>query len=224
MYLILMGELMAFYWILEKLTMSGIILCMRPANEQQCYNATSSLIGWAHTQNDPCRLQWDGTAPLYRQDLLSSESEMWLTLFLSSTRLNLFFNSQRYIKLKILSTKTVILTHWCLQGHRWFRWWHGAYQLDEIRPSQSALDGALFHFTHGRDMQCLLWALLWKIITLSSFDIRCTLVGNKIIDHSDEVRASPVSAAPTTPLNTWLQWIEQRQLQDKNRNMYRQTS
>ena len=51
--LIFMGELMAVYWILEKLTMSGIILCMRPANEQQCYNATSSLIGWAHTQNDP---------------------------------------------------------------------------------------------------------------------------------------------------------------------------
>ena len=25
-----------------------------------------------------------------------------------------------------------------------------------------------------------------------------TLVGNKIVDHSDEVRASPVGAAPTT--------------------------
>ena len=29
-------------------------------------------------------------------------------------------------------------------------------------------------------------------------DIRCTLVGNKIVDHSDVVGASPVSAAPTT--------------------------
>ena len=26
---------------------------MRPANERRCYNLTSSLIGWAHTQNDP---------------------------------------------------------------------------------------------------------------------------------------------------------------------------
>ena len=26
---------------------------MRPANERQHYNVTSSLIGWAHTQNDP---------------------------------------------------------------------------------------------------------------------------------------------------------------------------
>ena len=27
---------------------------MCPANERQCYNVTSSLIGWAHTQNDAC--------------------------------------------------------------------------------------------------------------------------------------------------------------------------
>ena len=32
--------------------MSGIILCMRPANESSHYIATSSPIGWAHTQND----------------------------------------------------------------------------------------------------------------------------------------------------------------------------
>ena len=30
-----------------------IILCMCPANERRCYNVTSSLIGWTHTQNDP---------------------------------------------------------------------------------------------------------------------------------------------------------------------------
>ena len=33
---------------------SGIILCMRPTNERRRYIVTSSLIGWAHTQNDPC--------------------------------------------------------------------------------------------------------------------------------------------------------------------------
>ena len=32
---------------------SGIILCMRPANERRRYIVTSSPIGWAHTQNDP---------------------------------------------------------------------------------------------------------------------------------------------------------------------------
>ena len=29
-------------------------------------------------------------------------------------------------------------------------------------------------------------------------NIRCTLVGNEIVDHSDVVGASPVGAAPTT--------------------------
>ena len=33
---------------------SGIILCVHPANERRRYNVTSSLIGWAHTQNTPC--------------------------------------------------------------------------------------------------------------------------------------------------------------------------
>ena len=54
-------------------------------------------------------------------------------------------------------------------------------------------------------------------------NIRRTLVGNKIVDHSDVVGASPVGAAPTTSsfsTNTWLQLIEQRQLQDETRNIY----
>ena len=32
----------------------GIILCMRPANEKRRYIVIFSLIGWVHTQNDPC--------------------------------------------------------------------------------------------------------------------------------------------------------------------------
>ena len=32
---------------------AGIILCMRPANERRRYIVTSSLIGWAHVENDP---------------------------------------------------------------------------------------------------------------------------------------------------------------------------
>ena len=38
---------------------SGIILCMRPANGRPLYNVMSSLIGWAHTQNDPWGLGTD---------------------------------------------------------------------------------------------------------------------------------------------------------------------
>ena len=36
-------------------TGAGIILCMPLAHERQRYNVTSSLIGWARTQNNPCR-------------------------------------------------------------------------------------------------------------------------------------------------------------------------
>ena len=35
-----------------------IILCMRPASERWHYNVTSSLIGWAHSQNNPCPTIW----------------------------------------------------------------------------------------------------------------------------------------------------------------------
>ena len=33
---------------------TGIILGMDSANERRRYIVTSSLIGWVHTQNDPC--------------------------------------------------------------------------------------------------------------------------------------------------------------------------
>ena len=39
---------------------SGIILCMCSANEKHCYTVTLYLIGWAHTQNEPCMMKWNG--------------------------------------------------------------------------------------------------------------------------------------------------------------------
>ena len=51
-------------------------------------------------------------------------------------------------------------------------------------------------------------------------NISRTLVGNKIVDHSDVVGASPVGAAPTTSsfsTSIWLQGIRQRQPQDSTR-------
>ena len=51
-------------------------------------------------------------------------------------------------------------------------------------------------------------------------NIRRTLVGNEIVDHSDVVGASPVGTAPTTfSFSTWLHWIGQRQLQDETRHI-----
>ena len=53
-----------------------------------------------------------------------------------------------------------------------------------------------------------------------TYNISCTLVSNKIVDHSDVVGASPVGTAPTTSSFSTkhrLQCIGQRQLQDKTR-------
>ena len=42
-------------------------------------------------------------------------------------------------------------------------------------------------------------AFLWNILNYRQVsNISRTLVGNKIVDHSDVVGASPVGAAPTT--------------------------
>ena len=46
-----------------------------------------------------------------------------------------------------------------------------------------------------------------------------TLIGNKIVDHSDIVGASPVGAAPTTSSLSTLHLTGQRQLQDETRNI-----
>ena len=53
-------------------------------------------------------------------------------------------------------------------------------------------------------------------------NISRTLVGNKIVDNSDVVGASPVGAAPTTSSFSTehrFQWIERRQLQEDTRNI-----
>ena len=56
-------------------------------------------------------------------------------------------------------------------------------------------------------------------------NMKFTLVGNVIVDHSNVVGASPVGAASSTSsfssfLNTGFQWIGQRQLQNQTRNIY----
>ena len=58
-----------------------------------------------------------------------------------------------------------------------------------------------------------------------TYNIYRTLAGNKIVDNSDVVGASPVGAVGAAPtnlhsgLNTWLQWIERRQLQEDAKNI-----
>ena len=57
------------------------ILCMCPTNERWRYNVTSSLIGWAHTQNDP----W---VNILGTLLLKPRSHMYCNLSATALRLN----------------------------------------------------------------------------------------------------------------------------------------
>ena len=46
---------------------AGVILCMHPANEKGLYIVTS-LIGWTHSQNDPCIGIWTGSQALFHEE------------------------------------------------------------------------------------------------------------------------------------------------------------
>ena len=49
-------------------------------------------------------------------------------------------------------------------------------------------------------------------------NISATLVGNEIVDHSDVVGAA-AQLRRHSRLNTWLQWIALRKLQEETRNI-----
>ena len=62
---------MVIYWYMQILLymviyfwFQGILLYMHPANERWHYNEMSSLIGWAHMQNDPQMSSQDGDIPI----------------------------------------------------------------------------------------------------------------------------------------------------------------
>ena len=70
----------------------------------------------------------------------------------------------------------------------------------------------------------IMWQMLshWVIIQdiyCQISNITCTLVGNKIVDNPDIFGASPVQLHLQYQINTWLQYIVQRQLQDEMRNI-----
>ena len=58
---------------------AGIILCMPPANERRRYIVTSPLIGWAHTQNNPC--SWYVKYLITWQRAWPFECPFWLLLW-----------------------------------------------------------------------------------------------------------------------------------------------
>ena len=72
---------------------------------------------------------------------------------------------------------------------------------------------------HVKGVIMLVLPMCWLFLGVTTSDehpnycqvsnMRRTLIGNKIVDHSDEVGASPVGAAPTTSsFSTSLDWAK----------------
>ena len=57
----------------------GISLRMRPVNERLRYIVTPSLIGWAHTQNDPCATRHPVAKPLLNTNTATSNTAAYRT-------------------------------------------------------------------------------------------------------------------------------------------------
>ena len=72
----------AVLYVISKYDKAGIILCMGPANERWHYTVMPSLIGWAHTQNDP----WQGQTLL---EIIQSPWPSWLQIGLCYTMIKL---------------------------------------------------------------------------------------------------------------------------------------
>ena len=63
----------------------------------------------------------------------------------------------------------------------------------------------------------------WRLQYRKTSNISRTLLGNKIVDNSDAVGAflsAPLQLHLHSQLNTWLQWVERRQLREDTRNIW----
>ena len=58
----------------------GFILGLHPANERRCNKIKASLIGWAQTQNQPCKLPPCGMGVLWHGSH-KGRTQMWLVTY-----------------------------------------------------------------------------------------------------------------------------------------------
>ena len=71
-----------------------------------------------------------------------------------------------------------------------------------MRPSCTWKGGPQQNFSQARNKIITCANMVCRsaiMITPQTFNMKCTLVSNKIIDQSDVVEAPPVRAVPTTP-------------------------
>ena len=86
----------------------------------------------------------------------------------------------------------IILTAAPLDRPSWAFWRHSGNRKRRPKWWWLQYDPAKYKF-HSLAPGRFDWNFRYRQVS-----IRCTLVGNKIVDHSDVVGASPVGAAPTT--------------------------
>ena len=125
-------------WLEYPLTSTRIILCMRPANERWRYIVTLSLIGWVHTQNDPC---FQG---IFVFDLFSVWDELGIHL---DPGLSLSSHNHQHNHISMAG---------CSQSTRWpsQQWIRRSICIHDVQFSCAITQPLLAH--HWRVHQCLL--------------------------------------------------------------------
>ena len=103
---------------------TGIIFCMRPANDRCHYIAMPSLIGWVHTQNDPCHMFFNQQQYIWNSSTLRLRKK-WLPLCWRHTEIH-FLEKQLLYLTKILPIFPRSLFY--KKSQHWFRWWLEAEQ------------------------------------------------------------------------------------------------
>ena len=118
---------------------AGIILYMHPANERWCCIVTSSLIAWAHTQNNPWDRSWQHWIFVKRLFwALINPCMLMLFLVNPTTYLHLlsFLNIwQRNLKSSLTEDKAHFLLHSQYHGC----WWPGSWDTKKSQVLKSML-------------------------------------------------------------------------------------
>ena len=129
----------------------------------------------------------------------------------------------RYYYYKISPAPNAGVIHWINVSFHWV-YFHTVINSYTLYSHMTCITNKGISWSGESVHWCVKCLQSWHLRTMvyrQISNIRHTLVGNKLVDHSDVVGASPVGAAPTKSsfATKRLAWIGQRQLQDEARNI-----
>ena len=118
------------------ISMSKLILGLRPANERLRYFVTTSLIGWAQTQNHPCMLTlimstWSrvysshvptsttDAISIWRNDMKCKYISMFAIIMSTRSRVDSSHVTQAYTHKKQVTVRTTILVQYTISPVKW---------------------------------------------------------------------------------------------------------